>query len=101
VTFQAKPFQVFRISSIIASRAQFLKTLVSIRRAGLTTFWECQAGAPNGHGPPGTAKSALVTRLAERIGSRIGAKLQELHEQVVVQGLNTNRIDKVIEVVAN
>jgi len=22
---------------------------VSIRRAGLTMFWECQAGAPNGH----------------------------------------------------
>jgi len=26
-------------------------------------------------GPPGTAKSALVTSLAERIGSQIGAKL--------------------------
>jgi hypothetical protein len=88
VTFRAKPFQVFRVSLIIASQASFLKTL-------------CPFGAPNGHGPPGTAKSAMVTSLSERIGSQIGAELQELHEQVVEQGHNTNRIDKVIEAVAN
>ena len=29
--------------------AQNPPKFVSIRRAGLTMFWECQAGAPRGH----------------------------------------------------
>jgi hypothetical protein len=35
------------------------RKFVSIRRAGLTMFWESQAGAPNGHTEPDNEPVAL------------------------------------------
>ena len=37
------------------------KSIVSIRRDGLTMFWDCQAVAMNGHSNPNTKGDSLFT----------------------------------------